>query len=67
MKTTFQTNELTKIALFSALISVSAYIAIPLPFSPVSLTAQTFIINLMALLSHPVRLSAPFFSIFCLA
>lgn len=53
MKTTFQTNELTKIALFSALISVSAYIAIPLPFSPVSLTAQTFIINLMALLLTP--------------
>lgn len=48
-----QTQELTKMALFTALICVSAFIIIPLPFSPVSLTAQTFIINLMALLLTP--------------
>lgn len=53
MNPRFQTQELTKMALFTALICVSAYIIIPLPFSPVSLTAQTFIINLMALLLTP--------------
>ncbi|MCC8028001.1 MAG: biotin transporter BioY [Clostridium sp.] len=53
MKHKFQTLELTKMALFAALVCVSAYIIIPLPFSPVSLTAQTFIINLMALLLTP--------------
>lgn len=53
MNNKFHTLELTKMALFAALICVSAYIIIPLPFSPVSLTAQTFIINLMALLLTP--------------
>lgn len=53
MNPKLKTQELTKMALFSALLCVSAYIVIPLPFSPVSLTAQTFIINLMALLLPP--------------
>lgn len=53
MNQKLHTQELTKIALFAALTCASAYIIIPLPFSPVSLTAQTFIINLMALLLTP--------------
>ena len=40
-KSRFNTMELTKMGLLTALICVSAYIVIPLPFSPASLTAQT--------------------------
>lgn len=52
-KQRFNTMELTKMALLTALISVSAYIVIPLPFSPASLTAQTLAVNLIALLLTP--------------
>ena len=38
-KSRFNTLELTKMGLLTALICVSAYIVIPLPFSPASLTA----------------------------
>ena len=41
MNQKFNTVELTKMALLTALICVSAYIVIPLPFTPASLTAQT--------------------------
>lgn len=51
--THFKTEELTKMALLTALISISAYIIIPLPFSPASLTAQTLVVNLIALLLSP--------------
>ena len=40
-------------ALLTALICVSAYIVIPLPFTPASLTAQTLVVNLIALLLTP--------------
>lgn len=49
----FNIMELTKMALLTALICVSAYISIPLPFSPASLTAQTLMVNLIALLLTP--------------
>lgn len=52
-KNEFKTADLTKMALLTALISVSAYIIIPLPFSPASLTAQTLVVNLIALLLTP--------------
>ena len=39
MNQKFNTVELTKMALLTALICVSAYIVIPLPFTPASLTA----------------------------
>ena len=52
-KQNFSTLELTKMALLTALICVSAYIVIPLPFSPASLTAQTLVVNLIALLLTP--------------
>lgn len=52
-KPAFSTIELTKMALLTALICVSAYIVIPLPFSPASLTAQTLVVNLIALLLTP--------------
>lgn len=53
MKQKFTTQELTKMALLTTMICISAYIIIPLPFSPVSLTAQTLIVNLIALLLSP--------------
>lgn len=53
MNKKFNTLELTRMALMTALICVSAYIVIPLPFTPASLTAQTLVVNLIALLLTP--------------
>lgn len=46
-------RELTRIALLVAMLSVSSYIVIPLPFSPTAISAQTMVINLIALLLPP--------------
>lgn len=53
MNLKFKTAELTKMALLTALTCVSAYIIIPLPFTPASLTAQTLVVNLIALILTP--------------
>lgn len=53
MKSHYTVQDLTKMALLTALISVSAYINIPLPFSPVTITAQTLVVNMIALLLTP--------------
>lgn len=53
MNRSFRTAELTQMALLTALLCISAYIVIPLPFTPVSLTAQTLMVNLIALLLTP--------------
>lgn len=53
MKQKFTTQELTKMALLTTMICISAYIIIPLPFTPISLTAQTLVVNLIALLLTP--------------
>lgn len=47
------TRELTKTTLLVALLCISSYIIIPLPFSLASITAQTIIINLLAFLLKP--------------
>ena len=46
-------KRLTLLAMMLALISVSSYIAIPLPFSDAKITAQTMIVNLIGLLIAP--------------
>ncbi|MCD8370490.1 MAG: biotin transporter BioY [Clostridiales bacterium] len=46
-------NSLTIMAMMVALISASAYISIPLPFSSANLTAQTLIVNFIGLLLRP--------------
>lgn len=46
---------MTMIALFAALLCISSYISIPLPFSAVSLTVQTLIINMIAILFPPKK------------
>ncbi len=47
------TRDLTKMALFVALLCVSAYISFPLPFSPVPVTALTLVYLLLALTLTP--------------
>lgn len=49
------TRDLTMMALFAALLCISSYISIPLPFSAVSLTVQTLIINMIAILFSPKK------------
>lgn len=53
MSTKLSVYDCTRIALLSALIAVSSYIIIPLPFSPVPVTGQTLAIMLCALLLTP--------------
>lgn len=48
-----KTRELTKISICIALLCVSAYISFPLPFTPAMVTAQTVMINLIALILTP--------------
>lgn len=42
-------GDITTIGLMVALLCVSSYIAFPLPFTPIMITSQTIIINLIAL------------------
>ena len=53
IQTKTNTRDLTKITLLIALLCISSYIIIPLPFSLASITAQTIIINLLAFLLKP--------------
>ena len=46
-------KELTKMSICIAIICISAYISFPLPFTPAMVTAQTIIINLIALILTP--------------
>lgn len=52
-KTGLRTRTITKVALIAACLSISAYISIPLGFTPVVLTLQTLIVNMAALLLTP--------------
>ncbi len=49
----FSVAQLTQMALLVALLVVSGFIRIPLPFTPTPITAQTLIINLIAILLLP--------------
>lgn len=53
MKTSWKTKDLTQMALLVALLSASSYISIPLGFTPVDLTLQTLMVNLIGLLLLP--------------
>ena len=49
------TASITKIALFTSLLSVSSYLVIPLPFTPIVLSLHTVMVNLVGLLLRPIH------------
>ena len=49
-KSIWKSERLTIMAMMVALLGVSSYIVIPLPFTVVSITAQTMIVNLVGLM-----------------
>lgn len=51
----FSLQQMTMIAFLAALLSASAFIVIPLPFSPVALTAQTLVVNLIGFVLGPLE------------
>lgn len=55
MRNKLSVQELTTMALLAALLCVSSYISIQLPFSLVPITAQTLVINMVALLLKPKK------------
>lgn len=46
-------QEITKMAICIAVICVASYISFPLPFTPITITAQTIAINLIGLVLTP--------------
>lgn len=48
-------KEMTKLSLCIALLCVSSYIIIPLPFTPIMITGQTIAINLASLILGPMH------------
>lgn len=48
-------SEMTKISLCTALLAISSYIVFPIPFTPIMLTAQTIIVNLIGLILTPLH------------
>ena len=55
MKKRLHTSDYTRMALMAALISVSGYLILPLPFSPVPVTAQSLAIMLAGSLLAPYQ------------
>lgn len=53
MKTSFKIQDLTKISLCVAILCVTSYLVIPLPFSPVVVGFQTIMVNLIGLMFKP--------------
>lgn len=49
------TQDITVMALLTALLCISSFIIIPLPFTTISITAQTLVINLIGLLMSPKK------------
>lgn len=47
--------SMTKIALLTALLSVSSYFVIPLPFTPIVLSVHTIMVNVIGLVLKPVE------------
>lgn len=48
-------KTMTRVALCVAILCISSYIAFPLPFTPILITAQTVIVNLVALILTPLQ------------
>ena len=52
-KKNFEIKEMTKMAIFLALLCICSYIVIPLPFSIAPLTLHTLVINTLVLILKP--------------
>ncbi len=55
IKSKISTFTITKIALLAACLAASAYITIPLGFTPALLTLQTLIVNMIAIILTPLE------------
>ena len=53
MKDNVRIKDLTKMALCVAILCITSYMIIPLPFTPIVIGLQTIMINLIALLFRP--------------
>ena len=54
-KKRISTQDITIMALLTALLCISSYIIIPLPFTAITITAQTLVINMIGLLMTPKK------------
>ncbi|HIX25353.1 MAG TPA: biotin transporter BioY [Candidatus Lachnoclostridium avicola] len=59
-------QRLTLMGLFTAVLCVSSYIVIPLPFTAVSITAQTMVVNLIGMILAPADTAIVFLVWICL-
>ena len=59
-ETKWPAERMTAMGLMAALLCVSSYIVIPLPFTAVSITAQTMVVNLIGMILGPADTAAVF-------
>lgn len=59
-KARWQAKSMTIMAMMTTLLSVSSYIAIPLPFTTASITAQTMVVNLIGIILGPIETAIVF-------
>lgn len=57
MRTSFKIQEITKISLCAAILCVTSYLVIPLPFTPIVLSFQTIMVNVIGLILKPKEAS----------
>lgn len=53
MKTKLKIQDITKISLCVAILCVTSYLVIPLPFTPIVIGFQTIMVNVIGLMFHP--------------
>ena len=59
-ETKWPAERMTAMGLMAALLCASSYIVIPLPFTAVSITAQTMVVNLIGMILGPADTTAVF-------
>ncbi len=53
MNTKLKTQNLTKIALCVAILCVTSYLVVPLPFTPIVISLHTIVVNIIGLILKP--------------
>ena len=53
MNTNMKTQNLTKIALCVAILCVTSFLVVPLPFTPIVISLHTIVINIIGLILNP--------------